>query len=682
MLKQFRQWFLANRLEVALVIILFVVAAIPRLTGLGEFLTADEKNWIGRSYEFVRAFKDWRFNDMLQTTHPGVITLWLSGVTVTAKMFLSHIPFSFRNMVHFVAAAQFPIALFNAVMVPVIYLLLRQLTRNRAIPFLASLVIALDPFIVGYSRVVHVDALLMSFVFAAALALLVYMDRGWSRRWLIIAGVLAGLAVLTKAPAVFLLPYFILIVLVGEGRNLWQKQVLVARIRDLVLWLLVIGILFVTIWPAILWVPNPEGNVLLLKRDIGRAAITPHHMSQDYTVDSSFYVGTLLTRTTPVILGLVGLMLVWLLLRSRKSTGSIGVKKRILWLLVAYVIFFGLMMMLGAKKGDRYILPVFPALDLLAVVGLLGFGGLIFNLQFSIFKFQRKSLQVVLAGALVLYLGITIVRYHPYEIAYSSPIFPDNLSQELGWGEGLEQVGRWMNETSPEAVVASWYPEELGAYTRAQVAHINAHEQGKVRYVVLYRNMFGRAADHPANDFIDEYYKKRDPVFTAKVVGKEFAWVYEKPVYERVVGELTRDRSVEQEVEITRPDLVGFEVLVATYSGQAQAGDLIVQLRDGRGGDVIHSWSKPVSQLEDNHWERFDFPKASDRPIARDVSVMVFARGTSEGDAPTVRYTRDNNYRQSNVFVDGEEVAGDMAVRARYLVGDDTVLEEHTKLFR
>ena len=105
----------------------------------------------------------------------------------------------------------------------------------------------------------------------------------------------------------------------------------------------------------------------------------------------------------------------------------------------------------------------------------------------------------------VLYLGSVAYTYHPYAISYSNPLFPDNLSQELGWGEGLEQVGAWLSDTEPDAVVASWYPEELGAYTAAQVAHINAHEQTQVRYVVLYRNMFGRAPDHPANNFIDEY---------------------------------------------------------------------------------------------------------------------------------------------------------------------------------
>src|SRR3990167_9396247 len=64
---------------------------------------------------------------------------------------------------------------------------------------------------------------------------------------------------------------------------------------------------------------------------------------------------------------------------------------------------------------------------------------------------------------------------------------------------------------------ASWYPEELDVYTNGPVAHINSHLQNQVRFVVLYRNMFGREPSHYANDFIDEYYKKMEPVFVVKV---------------------------------------------------------------------------------------------------------------------------------------------------------------------
>ena len=603
-----------SRWDVVIVLVLLVLAGIPRLVDLGLFLTADEKNWIGRSYEFVRAFKDWRFNDMLQTTHPGVTTLWLAGAAVTAKILLAHVPFSFQNLIYFVTAAQFSIALVNVLVVPVIYLLLRQLfTKQVLLPALAGAIIALDPFLVGYSRVVHVDALLAGFLFMAVLTIILYVQKGYARRWLIASALLSGLAVLTKAPAVFIIPFFGLAVLVREGRGFLTRSVLLERSRDFVLWLLIIGLMIVLLWPAMMWVPNPEGNVLVLKRDLSRAAITPHNMTQAYTLDASYYLFTLITRTNPAVLILAILALVAWLVKFPISNFQFPNRKTV-GLLVAYVFFFVLMMTIGAKKGDRYILPVWPALDVLAAIGVV-----VLSQWFG--AARKKAMTVLLSVLVVGYLGAIVYHYHPYAIAYSNPLFPDNLSQELGWGEWLEQVGAWLNEHDPNAVVASWYPEELGAYTSARVAHINAHEQPRVHYVVLYRNMFGRAPDHPANDFIDEYYKKRKPVFIAYILGKEFAWVFEKQTFERVVGELVRGVRAGQDLEVPDKKIVGLEVMVATYSGRATDGELVVDLKKSLGGPMIYQWRVPVAKLEDNQWLSLDVPK--NLKLGRKVFVEI-----------------------------------------------------------
>src|SRR3989344_8977037 len=178
----FIAWLRHHRREITIITALLVLAGLPRLLDLGVFLTADEKNWIGRSYEFIRAFKDFRFNDMLQTTHPGVTTLWLVGTSVTAKMVLEHIPFSSGNMVHFVKAAQLPIAMMTTLTIPLMYWLMKRLWGS-SIALVAAVLIALDPFLVGYSRVAHVDALLAHFLFIAALGLLIYRQTNYSQRW-------------------------------------------------------------------------------------------------------------------------------------------------------------------------------------------------------------------------------------------------------------------------------------------------------------------------------------------------------------------------------------------------------------------------------------------------------------------------------------------------------------------
>ncbi len=668
-----------HRLDITFAAVVLVVAAIPRLIDLGVFLTADEKNWMGRSYEFIRAFKDWRFNDMLQTTHPGVTTMWVAGAAITAKMMLSHIPFSFNNLVHFVAAAQLPIALLNTLAVPALYVLLRLLLPDRRnLALIASLFMALDPFLIGYSRVVHVDALLASFLILAALAVLLYVERYYSRRWLVISALLAGLAILTKAPGVFIIPFFILAVFIKEKLLLFGKPVLIARLRDFTMWLTLIVILFLLAWPALLWVPNPGGNVLLLKRDIRQAAITPHNMVEDYTLNPWHYPATLLARSTPINLALVIISVLGLVGILRRQ-GLAPVLSRTWLLLLAYVLFFGLMMTLGAKKGDRYILPVFPALDLLAALGLVTLH--------QVLPGKTKRLVAAFGILLVLMMSYTLYRYHPYTIAYSNPLFPDNLSQELGWGEGLEQVGAWLSAQSDKSTVASWYPEELAAYTSADVVHINAHEQGQIGYVVLYRNMFGRAPDHPASNFIDEYYNKREPVFVARVIGKEFAWVYKKKTYTQVVGELVAGRRVGQTLTADYKNLGALDILTATYKQRAKSGTLKVALKDKPGGQVLQQWDVPVQDLEDDKWLTLPLPVGASYQTGQSLWLEVYAEGTSAGDAPTIRFSSKSNYRPTG-FVSSDSgqltakspQVGDLAVRLRYFVGNTLATEDDTKI--
>jgi len=695
-MKRVQSFWKKYRYDILIVLAVLVVAAIPRLLDLGTYLTADEKNWIGRSFEFVRAFKDFRFNDMLQTTHPGVTAMWTIGAAVTAKTFLGNVPFSFRNLEHFVTAAQFPIALLNTLAVPAMYLLLRKIFSKSKefaffIPVVASLFIALDPFVIGYSRVAHVDALLMSFLFLAVLATIIYGSSGYQRKWLIISGVLSALALLTKAPAIFIVPFFVLVVLVRDRWSLFSAQVFPKRLKDFLIWMLLIIIIFLISWPALLWVPNPEGNVLVLKRDLVQATASPHDSNLGYAIEGGHYLSTLITRTSPFVLGLAVVTLAYLALytfrRRRLSEESFPLVP--VWLLVAYIFFFIVMMTLGAKKGDRYILPVWPALNVLAAFGVVIITPAVLKL-FGGLKNSKYLTRKFMAGVLVivvlLYLGVTVVRYHPYALSYSNPLFPDNLSQELGWGEGLEQVGAWLSVEAPNAVVASWYPEELGAFTSARVAHINAHEQGKIQYVVLYRNMFGRAPDHYANNFIDEYFKKREPVFTAMVAGKEFAWVYEKPVYERHVGELLPGVRIGQEVEINYDNFAGIELLIATFSGRADSGNLSVQLKTERGGSVIHSWQVPISELDDDRWLRLLLPDGVDKDIVS-AFVEVSAVGASKENAPTVRYTRDNSYLDTGIYIStsgqiiqGDQKPGNMAVRNLFLVDGEFVHQDQTKL--
>ncbi len=78
-----------------------------------------------------------------------------------------------------------------------------------------------------------------------------------------------------------------------------------------------------------------------------------------------FYPMILALRTTPVTL--VGLLLALALAVPRRGPAASG--RHTVWALWAFVLWFGLILSLGGKKFDRYLLPIFPVVDLLAAWG-------------------------------------------------------------------------------------------------------------------------------------------------------------------------------------------------------------------------------------------------------------------------------------------------------------------------
>ncbi len=665
--------FLAHRLDIMVCALLLFVALLPRILNLGTFLTTDEKTWMARSYDFVRAFHDLRFNDMLQTTHPGVTTLWVAGAAITTKMLTSHIPFEVSTLFHFVKASQFSIAALNTLIIPALYVLLRIVLKRRDIPLFAVLLLALDPFLIGYSRVVHVDALLGGFLTLAVLATIVYV-RSLQRGWLIASAALAGLALLTKIPAVFIFPFIIVTLAIYYGKKSLQKSFLVGRVRDAIVWVLIVGLMIVIIWPALVWVPNPLGNALVVQRDVSIAASTPHDMNEEYTINPFHYPAALLTRSNPVTLigGALGVIAFVYAMYKKKSAKEMG-------LVIFYFVGFIAMMTFGAKKGDRYIIPSFFALDIIAAYGILW--------ALSLIK-RYRNVALVGTGVSLLYLASVVVFYHPYEISYSNPFFPDNLSQELGWGEGLDQVAAWLNTNYPHATAASWYPGELQAFTTAQVLHINAHEQNQVQFIVLYRNMFGREPSHYANDFIDEYYKKREPVHVVYIAGKEFAWIYEKPSYAKTVGDMDNSLVIAQEVVADHENFAGFEFLPATRFGKAGTGTMIIDVARSLTGTPIFSQNIPLAMLKDKIWEPIGLPSNISVNKGDHLFIRMRVQGATDPYA-SIRYSSTVE-RSTPIYIsrtgsiaDATQKPGSLAIQLQYIGTDGKLATElETRLLR
>ncbi|MEZ4677380.1 MAG: hypothetical protein R2932_24500 [Caldilineaceae bacterium] len=159
---------------------------------------------------------------------------------------------------------------------------------------------------------------------------------------------------------------------------------------QLIIWAAIAATIFYLFWPA-MWVA-PFDSIRKVLAAANAYAEEGHadpifFNGTIYNGDpgSWFYPITLLWRTTPILW--IGLLLALATLvypfrsqhgvaQRKDSSLFLGKNKQVsIALLFAFACLFILFMNLGAKKFDRYLLPVYPMLDLAAGLGIVAIVG-------------------------------------------------------------------------------------------------------------------------------------------------------------------------------------------------------------------------------------------------------------------------------------------------------------------
>ncbi|MDQ2996004.1 MAG: hypothetical protein M3R61_02945, partial [Chloroflexota bacterium] len=154
-------------------------------------------------------------------------------------------------------------------------------------------------------------------------------------------------------------------------------------VAPLALWAVLAAATVFALWPA-LWV-SPLQAYVQLRVGVAIEGAQPHMLGnfflgrEDDAPGLLFYPAALALRSTPwTLLGLLLLPFVWWRNASaspqQSESQSTAASRRSLAALVGFVILFVAAMSVFPKKFDRYMVPAFPALDVLAAVGLLGIG--------------------------------------------------------------------------------------------------------------------------------------------------------------------------------------------------------------------------------------------------------------------------------------------------------------------
>jgi len=527
-------------INLTLAVLLTVMALIIRLQALDVFITADELKWVGRSINFYRGLYTGHLDQTLQKGHPGVVTMWLGVPWMNVDPMQPWLEI-FRNpsvsdmiaqvsaqtpaqLGAFLFAARHGVAVLTSVAVGVAFLLLVRLF-SRDVALIASTLMLFDPFYLAHSRFLHLDAIIASFLFLSVLSLLISL-REEHRGFLIFSGVLSGLAMLNKSPAMISMPFAALVI---TWYGLARRRSFGWLLRTGLAWLVPTMLTYVLFWPA-MWV-QPGRTLSTVFTTALFYASRPHANSNFFwgaprpDPGPAFYPVALAFRLTPwtTLGGLLGLP--WLVRRHRQ--------RDTLWVFGSFVLIYTAFMTLGQKKFDRYLLPVFPFVHTIATVGLLGAG----DWLLSHWRVARPQQSLALASsALILILSAaTVLPHAPYYLTYYNPLLGGVHAAVktllVGWGEGVDLAAAYLN-TLPDIESKQASARALPPFAplfNGHATHEDNYDAATTHYVVIYLNEVQRRL---SPNRLERYYDSAEPLYTGQIKGIDYVWVYENRTHE------------------------------------------------------------------------------------------------------------------------------------------------------
>ena len=452
---------------------LFFVVLLPRVLPFpSAFITFDEMiigRWVSRMAQAVLT-GEWQNT---ANPYPAVTLMWTEVAQIKLSDWLPGLS-AMQNVsdVDEAIFAALPrrrltLGLLNSIIIFATFWLLRQIFNNF-VAVTATILIALDPFLLTQARVFRTDGLNGGLMMLSALAIILYAQQR-QKRWLIISAVLGGLSTLTKITSFYLLLFAGFALLVWpfiNGRRDFLK-IIKLTIYDTFWWGVIMFGVFITLWPA-LWT-SPAAAVkwiydimLFTAEDPGAtwgAEQKFFFLGQIWIDDDPgllFYLWSLAFRTTPVVLfGVLAALVggIGLLVSQRRGSKLPDSLKALapFWgptmLICAYIFFYVMAMNLSASKVDRYILPVFPGLSILAAVGFVPVAAFLSNAA----KIKRLGQWLVWGGVLISSAWLAL-PHHPYYFSYWNPLFGGGRNAAnivpVGSGEGLDVMIVQLNAMS------------------------------------------------------------------------------------------------------------------------------------------------------------------------------------------------------------------------------------------
>jgi 4-amino-4-deoxy-L-arabinose transferase-like glycosyltransferase len=464
-----------NLKDIALIVVLLVISAAPRLVGLGRFTSVDEPFWLRQGANFYYAVGQRDFANTIYEYHPAVTTMWIIAAGMLAYFpnyrllgqgylkpgkFDLFLPAHGKDPLQLLVVSRGIQGLIVVALLLLIFFLLRRLFDTRA-AFLATVLISVSPFLLGHSRLLNHEALLGLLLIISVLSLLLYL-RDDPRFVLLLTSAVAGaLAQLSKSSGILLFPLVVLALAATVAAAPGKARPSGARraAKTLGVWLLVLAASYVLFWPGMWVAPGTMlyevyGNALAYAFQGSRLSVLPGLDASGFGLDTllsglRFYLSDLAWRTTPVTgLGLLfGVALAVAFQAKRTQFNYRLVFLCCSLLAAAFVLMFSIQ---RGPKPPHYILTAYICLDLIAG---LGFSKALDGLARRVPRLAAPGIPWAIVGLLAATQLASSSASYPYYISYYNPLVQvlqlgsHNPTLDVtGYGMGLDQAAAYLSQ--------------------------------------------------------------------------------------------------------------------------------------------------------------------------------------------------------------------------------------------
>ncbi|MBI4009257.1 glycosyltransferase family 39 protein [Candidatus Roizmanbacteria bacterium] len=308
---------------------------------------------------------------------------------------------------------------------------------SLVVGIIAAIILSTLPFFLGLSQLATLESFIMLFFTASVYALLNFLDKS-SKKNLIVAGIMLGLALQTKFTNFLLIPLFIWIYLIWfiynnkkKGKFSNKKGAFIFSIAFFIFFLL---------WPMPWFhLPDVAKSIYELRVTTTAHSIPEVFFGRLMFVPKIYYFIQLLI-TTPLVILL--LLLAGFKRISDKRTWIMY--SLIAWFLISFVLsFYNL-----RQHGVRYIIQIYAPLSLIAAIGF----------DYIVGKFTKKQFVKLLCFIpILIYMIIILFKISPYYLDYfngvvggTKGVYEKRMFQLGWWGQGLREAGLFLTENAPK----------------------------------------------------------------------------------------------------------------------------------------------------------------------------------------------------------------------------------------